>query len=145
MTKGGGSIEFSGSLGEGLGIAMWQADGTGPEPAAVGHSYTTPIDVITAHYYIASRDYVDPTARGAVAAGALAGSWPHVRAALKKHERLASELVMRLPLRRRAPTAKAWIGFIATMWRRAACIRRDRCRYTWERTCCLSSRRADWC
>jgi hypothetical protein len=91
-------IEFSGRVQDGLGIAMWQADGSGPEPAAVGHTFSTPLYPITAHYYIASRDYVDPKAPGGLLATALGGDWPRLRAALAAHAKRLSDLVIRLPL-----------------------------------------------
>jgi hypothetical protein len=46
-------IQFEGLYSEGEGGAAWNADGTGPEPYGNGHS-----DIF---YYVASRDYVDPT------------------------------------------------------------------------------------
>lgn len=104
-------IAFSGALHDGLGIALWQADGTGPEPAATGHSFEAPFERITAHYYIASRDYVDPSAHGAVAAVGLSGPWPELRAALAAQGRLLGDLVMRLPLTTAGPDREGedWI------------------------------------
>lgn len=92
------SIRFGGLVRDNLGIAMWQADGTGPEPAAIGHTFNTPLYPITAHYYIASRDYVSPDAPGAVAAVATDGDWPQLHRALAQHKRSLEELVVRLPL-----------------------------------------------
>ncbi|BAU49463.1 hypothetical protein SVA_2915 [Sulfurifustis variabilis] len=57
-------LHFAGLAADRLGIAMWQADGTGPEPEAVGHMFVTPLRPVTSHYYIASRDHVDPSSRG---------------------------------------------------------------------------------
>lgn len=98
MTAGNLAVTFSGRVRDGFGIALWQADGTGPEPAAVGHSFITAIEPITAHYYIASRDYIDPSAQGVVGAGALVGHWPRFTQALAAAGRRVSDLVMRLPL-----------------------------------------------
>lgn len=95
MTK---AIEVTGLVADGFGIALWQADGTGPEPAATGHRFITPIEPITAHYYIASRDYVDISARGGVRASATVGEWPMFQAALAAARRKLSDLVLRLPL-----------------------------------------------
>lgn len=92
------SIEFSGRAADRLGIAMWQADGNGPEHAAFGHSFDTPIGPITSHYYIASRDYVDHGATGGVVATSLHGDWPTLTAALAEHGRSLGDLLMRLPL-----------------------------------------------
>jgi len=76
---------------------MWQADGTGPEPAAVGHTFTTPLEPITAHYYIASRDYVDPSARGGLQAHALTG-FARFADALARAGYAPHDLVLKLPL-----------------------------------------------
>lgn len=92
------AIAFSGARRDGLGIALWQADGSGAEPAATGHSFAAPFERITAHYYIASRDHVDPAARGGLAAVALHGAWPELRAALAAARIALGELMMRLPL-----------------------------------------------
>lgn len=92
------AIAFSAALRDGLGIALWQADGSGPEPAAAGHSFDAPFERITAHYYIASRDHVDSGARGGLAAVALTGAWPRLRAALEAQRHALGDLVMRLPL-----------------------------------------------
>lgn len=92
------AIAFAGALRDGLGIALWQADGSGPEPAAVGHSFEAPFERITAHYYIASRDHVDPGARGGLAAVGVSGPWPELGAALAAQGRELGELLVRLPL-----------------------------------------------
>lgn len=92
------AIAFSGAFRDGLGIALWQADGGGPEPAATGHSFDAPFERITAHYYIASRDHVDRDARGGLVAIGLSGEWPELGAALAAEGRALGELVMRLPL-----------------------------------------------
>lgn len=98
MTESDRSIAFQGRVADGLGIALWQADGSGPEPAAVGHQFVTPIGTVTAHYYVGSRDHVDPEARGGLVATALGSAWPHVRAALDKAQLALPELTIRLPL-----------------------------------------------
>lgn len=98
MSAAGSAITFRGLMGEGLGIALWQADGSGPEPAATGHTFVTPLRPVTAHYYVASRDHVDASARGGLAATALAGGWPRLRAALAAARLPLAQLVMRLPL-----------------------------------------------
>ncbi|HEX7045895.1 MAG TPA: hypothetical protein VF203_14915 [Burkholderiales bacterium] len=91
-------IEFRGRYGEGLGIALWQADGSGPEPAAVGHRFVTPFETITAHYYIASRDHVDAAARGGLVCVGLRGEWSRTRSALAAQGRAPADLVLRVPL-----------------------------------------------
>ncbi|MFL6647213.1 MAG: hypothetical protein ACJ8KO_04560 [Sulfurifustaceae bacterium] len=98
MTAGNTAITFSGRVRDGFGIALWQADGSGPEPAAVGHSFITAIEPITAHYYIASREYIDSSARGVVSADALIGHWPRLTQALAAAGRRVADFVMRLPL-----------------------------------------------
>lgn len=92
------SIDFCGLVDDALGIALWQADGSGPEPAATGHQFTTPIETITAHYYIASRDYIDSAARGGLRAIGLRGRWPELRSALKVGDRAIENVTIRLPL-----------------------------------------------
>lgn len=94
----GEAIVFEGLVADGLGIALWQADGSGPEPAATGHRFVTPIATITAHYYIASREYIDPAAHGGLVATRLDGGWPRLRAALARAQAAAADLVLRLPL-----------------------------------------------
>lgn len=81
-----------------LGIALWQADGSGPEPAATGHRYVTPIETITAHFYVASRDYIDRAARGGMQATELHGAWPRLRALLGNGATSLGNLIIRLPL-----------------------------------------------
>jgi hypothetical protein len=98
MTAGAWNIEFSGRAAERLGIAVWQADGSGPERAAIGHAFDTPIGRITSHYYIASRDHVDPGAAGGVVGIDLHGKWPHLRESLAEHRRSVGDLLVRLPL-----------------------------------------------
>lgn len=96
----GASIPFAGTADRGFGLALWQADGSGPEPAAVGHSFETPIGRITSHYYIASRDYagIDPTARGGLQAQAPLSGFPHLTAALHAVDLAPADLVICLPL-----------------------------------------------
>lgn len=98
MSVANQSIVFRGCVPDGFGIALWQADGTGPEPAAKGHTFITPIEPITAHYYVASRDYVDARARGGLCATAVTGAWPRLQAALAAAGRQTADLVLRLPL-----------------------------------------------
>lgn len=92
------SVWFRGLVADGLGIALWQADGSGPEPAAVGHRFGTPIETITAHYYIASRDFIDPSARAGLTATELRGPWSRSRSALEANGLAATNLSMRVPL-----------------------------------------------
>lgn len=93
-------IAFAGRARDRLGIAMWQADGTGPEPAAVGHTFVTPVETVTAHYYIASRDYagIDPLARGGLEAVAPFAGFARFAAALTAAGGRPQDLVLKLPL-----------------------------------------------
>ena len=50
-------IPFEGLSADHEGIAVWDADGTGPEPAAAGHPH--PFGYGSSRYYSASRDYDD--------------------------------------------------------------------------------------
>ena len=94
------NIPFTGTADRGFGLALWQADGTGPEPAAVGHAFDTPIGRITSHYYAASRDYagIDPRARGGLQAQAPLSGLPRLAEALHLAGLTAADLVLRLPL-----------------------------------------------
>lgn len=94
------SLHLTGLAADGLGIALWQADGAGPEPAAAGHAFNTPIGRIHSHYYIASRDYagIDPRARGALAAHAPLHGFARLTEALREGGIAPSEIVIRLPL-----------------------------------------------
>ncbi|MEZ5195592.1 MAG: hypothetical protein R2764_04115 [Bacteroidales bacterium] len=60
--KGLPEIPFIGLAADHEGIACWDADGTGPEPEATGHSVTYNGTVYQYSYYYASRDYdgIDP-------------------------------------------------------------------------------------
>ncbi|MCD4735310.1 MAG: hypothetical protein K8R53_04660 [Bacteroidales bacterium] len=49
-------IQFEGLYSEGEGIAGWNADGSGPEPAGIGH--VNPLSGDNYPYYGASRDYI---------------------------------------------------------------------------------------
>src|SRR5687768_9250399 len=98
MSNSEQAVIFAGRVSDGFGVALWQADGTGPEPAATGHTFITPVEPITAHYYVASRDYVDAAKRGGMHATELVGAWPHLAKALRDAKRHVSDLVMRMPL-----------------------------------------------
>lgn len=50
-------IPFGGMVSQGYGVAAWNADGTGPEPAATGHQVPFP-GFGNQFYYGASRDYI---------------------------------------------------------------------------------------
>lgn len=60
MMYSNAQIPFEGLEADHEGIAVWDADGTGPEPAAVGHPH--PFGYGSSRYYCASRDYdnIDP-------------------------------------------------------------------------------------
>lgn len=90
-------LHFTGLARDRLGIAMWQADGTGAEPRAVGHTFVTPLRPVTSHYYIASRDHVDPTARGTAMLVEPVGS-PRLARALREEGAAPEELRVRLSL-----------------------------------------------
>ena len=94
------SIAFIGLARDHCGIALWQADGTGPEPEAVGHTFQTPIGPITAHYYSASRDYdgIDPQSPGGLVAGEPTTGFTHFLAALKERGYTLSDVVVKMAL-----------------------------------------------
>jgi hypothetical protein len=56
LTNAQQQIPFEGLFSQGEGIASWNADGSGPEPAATGH--INPNTGTPSTYYSASRDYV---------------------------------------------------------------------------------------
>jgi len=62
LEKGLPELPFIGLAADHEGIAGWDADGTGPEPEATGHSVTYNGTVYQYSYYYASRDYdgIDP-------------------------------------------------------------------------------------
>jgi hypothetical protein len=90
-------LRFAGLAADHLGIAMWQADGSGPEPKAVGHTFITPLRPVTSHYYIASRDHIDPAARGTATLVEPIGS-PGLVRALRDAEARPGDLCVRLSL-----------------------------------------------
>lgn len=57
VTNAQQQILFQGLVSQGMGGAGWNADGTGPEPAATGHQVPFP-GFGNIYYYIASRDYI---------------------------------------------------------------------------------------
>ena len=93
-------ISFTGLGRRHLGIALWQADGSGLEPEAVGHTFQTPIGPITAHYYSASRDYdrIDPDSIGALVATAPVVNFDNFLAALSAAEFTLSDVVIKFGL-----------------------------------------------
>jgi hypothetical protein len=57
VTNAQQQIPFQGMVSQGFGVAAWNADGSGPEPAATGHLIPFP-GFGNIYYYGASRDYV---------------------------------------------------------------------------------------
>ncbi|MCB2222354.1 MAG: T9SS type A sorting domain-containing protein [Bacteroidetes bacterium] len=57
LEKGFPELPFTGLAADHEGIAGWDADGTGPEPEATGHSFTYNGTLYEYSYYYASRDY----------------------------------------------------------------------------------------
>ncbi len=91
-------LSFTGLARHKLGMALWQADGQGQERAATGHSMQTPIGTVVTHYYIASRDYVDPTARGGVSGCEPTVGFDRLMAAMRADGWSLDELRIKLPL-----------------------------------------------
>ncbi len=94
------SIPFKGLAAEHMGIAMWQADGSGPEPRATGHSLRTPIGKVTTHYYIASRDFddIDPQSHAGFIAVGPARGFERLSAALPCCNCSLSDVTVTVPL-----------------------------------------------
>ncbi|MCB2222421.1 MAG: T9SS type A sorting domain-containing protein [Bacteroidetes bacterium] len=65
ISNGQQQIEFIGLAEDGEGSAAWNADGSGPEPAAMGH--INPNTGSASLYYIASRDYITQNPEDALA------------------------------------------------------------------------------
>ncbi|MBN1339182.1 MAG: T9SS type A sorting domain-containing protein [Bacteroidales bacterium] len=59
LEKGMPELPFTGIAADHEGIAGWDADGTGPEPAGTGHTFTYNGVTWWMAYYTASRDYDD--------------------------------------------------------------------------------------
>lgn len=59
LEKGMPELPFTGLAADHEGIAGWDADGTGPEPAGTGHTFTFNGVTWWMAYYTASRDYDD--------------------------------------------------------------------------------------
>jgi hypothetical protein len=59
LEKGLPELSYEGFKSDHEGIAAWNSDGTGPEPARTGHCYTWNGDEYCYPYYGASRDYDD--------------------------------------------------------------------------------------
>jgi hypothetical protein len=57
VTNAQQQIPFAGMVSQGFGVAAWNADGTGPEPAFTGHQVPFP-GFGNLYYYGASRDYI---------------------------------------------------------------------------------------
>jgi len=93
------SISFVGLADEHMGIATWNADGTGKEPAKDHPPLTTPIGEIKHHYYGSSPDYdgIDPESPGGLRATEAVCGFTHFMAALRKEGYSISDLVANVP------------------------------------------------
>lgn len=94
------AIAFNGFGAQHFGIALWQADGSGPEPRAVGHTFDTPIGPITAHFYSASRDYdrIDPQSHGGLVATEPIEKFINFSEALKANKYSLSDVALKIAL-----------------------------------------------
>lgn len=93
------SIPFQGLEENNQGIAAWISDGSGAEPAKIGHPLP-PVELGggVAYYYIASRDYVDSSSNAGIqASGAIAG-FPNFTTALAENGYSASDLTVKFGL-----------------------------------------------
>ena len=68
LEKGLPELPFSGLAADNEGIAIWNADGTGPEPEAYGHTFSWGGNTFNSSYYLSSRDYdgIDPDPNAAL-------------------------------------------------------------------------------
>jgi len=94
------SISFVGLGDEHMGIAAWNADGSGKEPARVHPPLTTPLGEIKHHYYGSSPDYdgIDPESPGGLRAKEAVCGFQHFIAALRKEGYELSDFVAKVPL-----------------------------------------------
>lgn len=95
-----GWISFTGLVKDHGGLAMWSSDGSGQEPAAVGHSLQTPLGNFTAPYYISTRDYGDIdslSSAGMVGMESSSGFFELMKV-LYEHDRKTSDLSVKFPL-----------------------------------------------
>jgi hypothetical protein len=93
------SISFEGLSDEHMGIATWNADGSGKEPARVNPPLTTPLGEIRHHYYGSSPDYdgIDPESPGGLRAKEFVCGFAHFMAALRREGYELSDLVANVP------------------------------------------------
>ena len=68
LEKGWPELPIAGSVGDHQGLALWDADGTGPEPEAYGHTFYYGGNTWWTPYYTASLDYdgIDPDPNAAI-------------------------------------------------------------------------------
>ena len=94
------AIAFNGLGAQHFGIALWQADGRGPEPQAVGHTFHTPIGPITAHFYSASRDHdrIDPESHGGLVATETIAQFAYFSEALEANKFTLNDVVIKIAL-----------------------------------------------
>jgi len=94
------TIPISGLAANHEGIAAWNADGTGPEPAKMGH-FVPGLGTVQAFYYTASRDYskIDTSSNAAFCSGLepVAG-FPLFTAALQANGFSISQLMVKVGL-----------------------------------------------
>jgi len=97
-----GKLSLKGVKTEGYGSALWNADGSGPEPKKDGHmmqwTQGSPCFAGASFYYMASRDYVDPQALGGGHGAGIADGFPLTKLALLKHGWSAADLKFRFGL-----------------------------------------------
>ena len=93
------SISFVGLADEHMGIASWNADGSGKEPVRDHPPLTTPIGEIRHHYYGSSPDYegIDPESPGGLRATDAVCGFTHFMTALRKEGYSVSDLVANVP------------------------------------------------
>ncbi|MEW6220281.1 MAG: DUF1566 domain-containing protein [Thermodesulfobacteriota bacterium] len=97
------SLFLRGLEADGLGAAAWNADGSGPEPAAVGHAIPPPYNTCgnpNAFYYLASRDYggIDAGSPGVLRGLLPLAGFPDFLAALAAGNFAVTDLSMRFGL-----------------------------------------------
>jgi len=93
------SISFVGLADEHMGIAIWDADGSGKEPAMVQQPLPTPFGEIRHHTYASSPDYegIDPQSPGGLRATEAVCGFTHFVTALRREGYRPSDLVAKVP------------------------------------------------
>jgi hypothetical protein len=95
-----GWISLIGQARDHRGLAVWSSDGSGQEPAAVGHSLQTVLGNFTAPYYVSTRDYgdIDPLSSAGMTGIESSSGFFQLMKVLYEHDLIVSDLSIAFPL-----------------------------------------------